>query len=190
MKSGISNEWEYGYERFAIFHMEYDWRISRFKTQPITFRFEVDGKYVEYTSDIYAEFRGRCELSPIFIQVKPYYKTILEEFKEHKEILTQLLRAKGIRYGVMTEHEIFAEPAFSNIKELRKFRQYPVTSEIKERIISCVAYHQDMPIGSIQSVIGLSVQETFQAVKHLLAVNLLFFELYTAPLTIDSKVFL
>jgi len=182
-------QWEQGNEENAVALLEADPKVIWFGSQPITKYFQVEGKLNRYTADFYVKFRPRYQLMDDVLEIKPHHITILNDFIEYKERMTELCRRKDANYRVWTEVDILQEPRYSNVRDISNSRHIEVPQNIARAILNFVGIYGTISILAIHNFLGYSLHETFGWIRSLLAKSLILVDIEKS-IDINAKVYL
>lgn len=109
-KNNRMMEWESQLERDFLMTLEVNPNVISYSVQPSTIKFHMDGKPKRYTPDVYVE----CDDANVFYEVKPAKDAVLPNWQDVFAKARQYFERQGACFEVVTEDDIYREPAFSN----------------------------------------------------------------------------
>lgn len=121
VKNGDHVPWESRNEQHALWHAEMNSGVVSYRAQPHTLRMALNGRRASYTPDLLlAGVDGTIDIIEV--------KDIFEEKKDPD--YTDKLNRAGIIYGalgwsftIVTKAQLEAEPAFSDVEVLHRYRK-------------------------------------------------------------------
>jgi len=148
-KTGETMWWESSGERAHLRPLEWDPSVLYYVTQPLTLRWIQDGAVRRWTPDIL-----RVTTSRTLVEVKPYERTLTEEFRMWAAAAGNAAVAKGYEFQVWTERDLPAEPRRSNIDLLMRYRHEIVPASVEEAVSGCLRNNGPLPLAEVLKQVG------------------------------------
>ncbi len=104
----------------ACFHFEFANQVTAFKEQPLGFKYECNGKLHSYTPDFLVRMNTGEE---IFYEVKPYNKTLSNEFQVTFSAIQSASLDLGKKLELITDKQIRQAPLLNNLKLLHRYQR-------------------------------------------------------------------
>ncbi|WP_231119421.1 TnsA endonuclease N-terminal domain-containing protein [Vibrio natriegens] len=102
----------------ACFHFEFAPQIKSFETQPLGFKYRLNGRLRRYTPDVLCNFFDGY--APYY-EIKPKHIAEQEEFKEKFEAQKDYALAGGHDLLLLTEDDIQIYPLLENLKIIHRY---------------------------------------------------------------------
>ena len=160
-------------ERDAMFILESDKRIKKFKSQPMKVHYTLDNKKRQYTPDIEVHFKNKKKKS-LILEVKIHEK--LQENRLKFRAIKNRLNKWGYDYSVITEKFIQQQPRLDNIKLLHRYSEIKVSKKTYEKIEQSFSGKKYFILGHLKEELinkGILVNEFYAAIyRKILIVNI------------------
>lgn len=111
-----------------------DPNVLEIEPQPLTITYPLEGKLGRYTPDLLIRYRDR-EL-PEIEEVKPYWKTQSERFRQWEMAVRPALEKTGAVFKIVTDRELLAEPRLTNLDILFRYQRWPVEDAERREALS------------------------------------------------------
>jgi len=180
-------------ERDCYLWLDSNRDIENFEEQPVTIRFDTDGKQRSYTPDVLVFYSDK-KRKPLLGEIK-YHQDLRENWLEYLPKFTAAMRyavRRGWRFRLITEKQI-RSPYLENIKFLRRYSLGPSVNEhIMDDLIGIV---KDRALTTPRDLLSSNIGESYQkgaaqyALWQLISKKTIRTDL-SMPLTMDSKLWL
>lgn len=134
MKPGTEFVAESSLERNFYLHMLLDRDVEELGGQPETLEFWVDDRRVRYTPDFWVSRKGVL----FYIEVKPAHALAKRDISVKLEAAAKLLKARGIRFEIITDRRILEDIPLRNADLVYRYRRCPLEHDIIDRIATCL----------------------------------------------------
>ncbi len=138
---------ESGLEKSAFMRFEADPRVKSYCPQPFTLRYFEDGQAASSTPDILVE----TATGKVTVEVKPLSKLCLPDVARKIAATAHLLRQRGEKYIVLTEREIYSQPAHENSLLVARYRWWPLDPDAREKVLSYCQDFEQLPAKNLLS---------------------------------------
>jgi len=152
LKNGFSLPCESSNELHALYHAEVSPLVVRYRAQPHTARFVIDGRVREYTPDL-EETHGCGRV--IITEVKDTFEEEADPaYTEKLHVARAFYEAQGMTFRILERAEIEARPVFDSVEAIQAFRRTVITAADIFQVRSV--------IGSLESAPLAEVRDTFK----------------------------
>lgn len=148
-KTGETMHWESSLERAHLRPLEWDPSVLYYVTQPLRLRWIQDGAVRRWAPDIL-----RVTTSRTLVEVKPYKRTLTDEFRQWKAAAGNAAAEKGYEFQVLTERHLPAGPRRSNIDLLLRYRNEMVPAAVEDMVTDCLHDDGELPIDQVLKRLG------------------------------------
>lgn len=120
-KNGDHVPWESRNEQHALWHAEMNSGVVSYRAQPHTLRLVLDGRRVSYTPDLLLEgVDGAIDI----VEVKDAFEEKKDpEYTDKLNRAAVIYRALEWSFSIVTKAQLEAEPAFSDVELLHRYRK-------------------------------------------------------------------
>lgn len=186
LKMGRMINFESLIERDLICLLDYEPTVEQFWEQPLTIKYQHDGRQRQYTPDFHVVHNGRNFL----VECKPKQFVDDPENQIKFEAARWWCDEREWSFAVVTDEQLAANWRTKNIKLLTQFARYAISPEIKGRIF---AFLSSVPgLMRISDVMQGVSPETPQAaiipILHMAYHHEVFIPLNDAKITVDSPI--
>lgn len=121
VKNGDHVPWESRNEQHALWHAEMNSGVVSYRAQPHTLRLMMNGRRASYTPDLLLEgVDGAIDI----VEVKDTFEEKKDpEYTDKLNRAAIIYRALGWSFTIVTKAELEAEPAFSDVELLHRYRK-------------------------------------------------------------------
>lgn len=121
VKNGDHVPWESRNEQHALWHAEMNSGVVAYRAQPHTLRLVMNGRRASYTPDLLLEdVVGVIDI----IEVKDAFEEKKDpEYTDKLNRAAAIYRALGWSFSIVTKAQLEAEPAFSDVELLHRYRK-------------------------------------------------------------------
>jgi len=130
-KTNSSQHHESFLEKMAFVRMEADPRVSAYFAQLFTLQYVDKGEARESTPDILVEM----DTDKVVVEVKPRSELKKAEVARKLAITRHLLAQLGKKYIVLTDEQIYSEPALENSLIISRYRWWQMNPEALANIV-------------------------------------------------------
>lgn len=143
--------WESQLEHKACVLFEFSSAVLAYREQPETIRFCHQDKWCRYTPDFCIEtFGGRLT----YIEVKPEKYLADATFLTRLQDISNVLAARQIGFGVITDRELTNTKLQLNLKILRQPLRSQLSTSTVRIATEYLAKHEDVIVGDLAEVLG------------------------------------
>tara|TARA_R110001599_G_scaffold341930_1_gene563267 strand:- start:632 stop:1258 length:627 start_codon:yes stop_codon:yes gene_type:complete len=170
----------------SCFHFEFSKQIILYEAQPIGFQYELCGKIRSYTPDFLVTLDGEEE---IFYEVKPFCKTLSEEFNLEFEAKKIAALNLGKKLELITEKQIRIIPLLNNLKLIHRYQrlEHNLTS-FQKQLLKLITSAESLTLSYLIDNTQTSFSEIIPHIADLLAKGILESNLLK-PLECDSNLY-
>ncbi|HCE1966792.1 heteromeric transposase endonuclease subunit TnsA [Vibrio parahaemolyticus] len=168
----------------ACFHFEFAPQIKTFETQPLGFKYRMNGSLRRYTPDMLCYFNDGY--APYY-EVKPKWITEQDEFKEKFDAQRQQAIANGHDLLVLTEDDIQIYPLLDNLKIIHRYACSDNLDDVQVRLLKLFQNYGEMRISQVLKVSQGQSASILPALYDLIAKKILEFD-WHCPISHDSLV--
>lgn len=118
----------------TCFHLEYSPHIHSYEAQPVGFVYQCFNRDCPYTPDFKIIERGITK----YIEVKPWEKTLKEDFQLRFPAKQQKAGELGIPLVLITEKQIRVNPVLNNLKLLHRYSGFQSFTPLHTLFLSLV----------------------------------------------------
>ncbi|NAW67096.1 TnsA endonuclease N-terminal domain-containing protein [Photobacterium halotolerans] len=118
----------------TCFHLEYSPHIQSFEAQPVGFFYQYLNRDCPYTPDFKIIEKGVTK----YIEVKPWEKTLKEDFLLRFPAKQQKAAELGITLVLITEKQIRVNPVLNNLKALHRYSGFQSFTPLHTLFLSLV----------------------------------------------------
>lgn len=136
LKNGAMTACESLGEMYAAAIFECDPRVRGYVPQPLTLRYPEDKGRVRHHVPDWLVWRHD---GPYVVEIKPAAKAMQPDWRWRFQLCRLFLQGHGIRYRVWDEHVVTQEPRISNCRALLRFRDQPVQTDERQRVLEHLA---------------------------------------------------
>lgn len=121
VKTGDHVPWESRNEQRALWHAEMNSGVVSYRAQPHTLRLVMNGRRASYTPDLLLEGAdGAIDI----VEVKDTFEEKKDpDYTEKLHRAGMVYRAQGWSFTIVTKAQLEAEPAFSDLELLHRYRK-------------------------------------------------------------------
>lgn len=121
VKTGDHVPWESRNEQHALWHAEMNSGVISYHAQPHTLRLVLDGRRASYTPDLLLEgVDGAIDI----VEVKDTFEEKKDpDYTDKLSRAAVIYRALGWSFSIVTKAQLEAEPAFSDVELLYRYRK-------------------------------------------------------------------
>jgi hypothetical protein len=157
----------------ACFHFEFAPNIIKFETQPVGFKYRLNGNLRRYTPDMLCYFTDGY--TPYY-EVKPKWVAETDEFKEKFDAQKQHALSIGHDLLLLTEADIQVYPLLENLKIIHRYACCDELDDIQVRLLKLFHNYGEMRIFEVLGA-GQGVSESIlPALYDLIAKKILEFD--------------
>ncbi|EKO3433652.1 Tn7 transposase TnsA N-terminal domain-containing protein [Vibrio fluvialis] len=168
----------------ACFHFEFAPRIKTFETQPLGFKYRMNGCVRRYTPDMLCNFYDGY--APYY-EVKPKWVTEQDEFKEKFYVQRQQAIANGHDLLVLTENDIQIYPLLDNLKIIHRYACSDNLDDVQVRLLKLFQNYGEMRISEVLNANQGPSITILPALYDLIAKKILEFD-WHCPISHDSLI--
>lgn len=168
----------------ACFHFEFAPQIKTFETQPLGFKYQLNGRSRRYTPDMLCYFNDGY--APYY-EVKPKWITEQDEFKEKFYAQRQQAIANGHDLLVLTENDIQIYPLLDNLKIIHRYACSDNLDDVQVRLLKLFPNYGEMQISQVLNANQAPSTTILPALYDLIAKKILEFD-WHCPISHDSFV--
>lgn len=168
-------------ERDFCYHLEMDDNVVAYESQPEQIRYFYQGAYHTYTADFLAHL---IDGTKTLYEIKDT-RFLNDEVEARLCAVADYANASGFQFEVVTEKRIRARPHFTNLKHLCDAKASSALPQyLEDEIIDLVRINGSMTIADILDQVEITLVDVYR----LIALNVLYFNLYSFVLGLSSKV--
>lgn len=130
----------------ACFHFEFAPQIKAFETQPLGFKYRMNGRLRRYTPDMLCYFNDGY--APYY-EVKPKWITQQDEFKEKFDAQRKQAITNGHDLLILTEDDIQIYPLLDNLKIIHRYACSDNLDDVQVRILKLFQNYGEMRISQV-----------------------------------------
>jgi hypothetical protein len=168
----------------ACFHFEFAPQIKTFETQPLGFKYRMNGRLHRYTPDMLCYFNDGY--APYY-EVKPKWIAEQDEFKEKFDAQRQQAIANGHDLLVLTEDDIQIYPLLDNLKIIHRYACSDNLDDVQVRLLKLFQNYGEMRISQVLNTNQGPSATILPALYDLIAKKILEFD-WHCPISHDSLV--
>lgn len=174
--------WESKLERDFLYLLEFDPDVLSYTGQPVRILYNFAGKLCRYTPDFLVVRKHKRQI----IEVKPKDRIFKGDNEQRFRIISQVCRAVGYEFKVVTEANIRVQPRLNDIRLLWKYARTPFTPQHQLYCKELLGDGREMYLGDVMQALesrGISRRVIYSMMYHkILAVDLMH------PINADSIV--
>ncbi|EGQ8953746.1 heteromeric transposase endonuclease subunit TnsA [Vibrio parahaemolyticus] len=168
----------------ACFHFEFAPQIKTFETQPLGFKYRMNGRLRRYTPDMLCYFNDGY--APYY-EVKPKWITEQDEFKEKFDAQRQQAISNGHDLLVLTENDIQIYSLLDNLKIIHRYACSDNLDDVQVRLLKLFQNYGEMRISQVLNANQAPSTTILPALYDLIAKKILEFD-WHCPISHDSLV--
>lgn len=168
----------------ACFHFEFAPQIKTFETQPLGFKYRMNGRLRRYTPDMLCYFNDGY--APYY-EVKPKWITQQDEFKEKFYAQRQQAITNGHDLLILTEDDIQIYPLLDNLKIIHRYACSDNLDDVQVRILKLFQNYGEMRISQVLKASEGQSSSILPALYDLIAKKILEFD-WHCPISHESLV--
>lgn len=130
----------------ACFHFEFSREILSFRTQPLTYHYQLNNKTRRYTPDTLCNFDNG---DAIFFEVKPKIRTLSDEFKEKFQAQREAALEMGADLELITDEDIRIYPLLDNLKIIHRYACFDELDDLQRSILNLFQNYAEHRISSL-----------------------------------------
>ncbi|HDZ3695597.1 TPA: TnsA endonuclease N-terminal domain-containing protein [Vibrio cholerae] len=168
----------------ACFHFEFAPQIKAFETQPLGFKYRMNGRLRRYTPDMLCYFNDGY--APYY-EVKPKWITQQDEFKEKFDAQRKQAITNGHDLLILTEDNIQIYPLLDNLKIIHRYACSDNLDDVQVRILKLFQNYGEMRISQVLKASEGQSASILPALYDLIAKKILEFD-WHCPISHESLV--
>ncbi|ELT7571401.1 TnsA endonuclease N-terminal domain-containing protein [Vibrio cholerae] len=166
----------------ACFHFEFAPQIKAFETQPLGFKYRMNGRLRRYTPDMLCYFNDGY--APYY-EVKPKWITQQDEFKEKFDAQRKQAITNGHDLLILTEDDIQIYPLLDNLKIIHRYACSDNLDDVQVRILKLFQNYGEMRISQVLKASEGQSASILPALYDLIAKKILEFD-WHCPISHES----
>ncbi|MBV7297703.1 TnsA endonuclease N-terminal domain-containing protein [Enterovibrio paralichthyis] len=132
----------------ACFHFEFSPQIKTFETQPLGFKYQLNGRLHRYTPDVLCHF---FDGYASYYEVKPKWITQQDEFLEKFEAQRHHALSIGHDLKILTEEDIQVYPLLDNLKIIHRYACSDRLDDVQIRLLKLFQRYGELRVSQVLS---------------------------------------